>query len=132
MRKSLYGLKQAGASFYSLLSTWLKEYGFKAVGSDGVTYSLRLGKSVILLTLFVDNGLCTTNDHALYCQFVQDLSEKFELGEAGLLKWYLGVAIKQDIQSRTTELTQPQYALDVLKQFSMDGCKPASTPLQPN
>eukprot|EP00961_Rhodomonas_salina_P082191 1105338-Rhodomonas_salina.1 len=120
MRKSLYGLKQADASFYSLLSTWLKEYGFEAVGSDGVTYSLRRGKSVILLTLFVDNGLCATNDHALYDQFVKDLSEKFELGEAGLLKWYLSVAIKQDIQRGTTELSQRQYALDVLKRFGMD------------
>lgn len=40
MRKSLYGLLQAGASFYKHLSTWLKNYGFTPIGADGVTYVL--------------------------------------------------------------------------------------------
>eukprot|EP00961_Rhodomonas_salina_P158190 2129584-Rhodomonas_salina.2 len=31
MRKSLYGLRQAGASFYKHLSSWLKNYGFQPI-----------------------------------------------------------------------------------------------------
>lgn len=87
---------------------------------------------MILLTLFVNDSLCSTYDHALYYLFVKDLSEKFELGEAGQLKWYLGVSVKQDIQRGVTKLSQLQYVLDVLTLFGVDSCKPTSTQLQPN
>eukprot|EP00961_Rhodomonas_salina_P158191 2129584-Rhodomonas_salina.3 len=90
------------------------------------------GESVILLTLFVDDGLCATNDTEMYEQFVKDLGEQFELGEAGLLNWYLGVSIKQDLQAGTTTLSQKQYVIDLLERTGMSGATLTVTPLEPN
>ena len=130
MKKSLYGLKDAGANFYKLLSNWLQNYGFTAIGADKVTYKMQRGTSVIYITLFVDDGLCATNDLKFYNEFLKDLESKFELGESGKLTWYLGVSIKQDTKLGFTQLSQRQYVLDLLERFNMVGCKTAPTAMQ--
>jgi hypothetical protein len=76
LNRSLYGLRQASSSFHKLLEGWLLEYGFEPVGADRVTFKLDQkgdGKNIIILSLYVDDGLAATNDEALYEQFLDDL-----------------------------------------------------------
>eukprot|EP00961_Rhodomonas_salina_P270361 3652594-Rhodomonas_salina.1 len=73
---------------------------------------LNRGKSIILLLLYVNDGICATNDEKLYKQFLKDLSVEFELSDQGRCEWYLGVRIQQDLANKRTPLTQTQYAKD--------------------
>eukprot|EP00961_Rhodomonas_salina_P003812 52438-Rhodomonas_salina.1 len=59
---SLYGLKQAQSAFHSLFKSWLLCYGFTAIGGDRVTFLLCCGTSVVLLSIYVDDGIAATND----------------------------------------------------------------------
>eukprot|EP00961_Rhodomonas_salina_P001214 17049-Rhodomonas_salina.1 len=93
---------------------------------------LNRGKSIILLSLYVDDGICATNNEKLYKQFLKDLSVEFELSDQGLCEGYLGVRIQQDLANKHTTLTQTQYAKDVLERFRMTGATPISTPMEPN
>eukprot|EP00961_Rhodomonas_salina_P242944 3282171-Rhodomonas_salina.1 len=63
---SLYRLKQAPFAFHSLFEAWLLRYGFTAIGGDRVTFLLRRGTSVVLLSIYVDDGIAATNDEKLY------------------------------------------------------------------
>ena len=97
-----------------------------------MTFKLVKGKSVILMTIYVDDGLCAMNDHDLYKKFLSDLAKEFELSDQGKCKWYLGVNIEQDLANRRTKISQKQYVKDVLARFGMTGATPVSTPMEPN
>eukprot|EP00961_Rhodomonas_salina_P028310 382208-Rhodomonas_salina.2 len=83
LRKQLYGLKQAPMAFHTLIEKWMLKYGFKVIGQDSVTFLLQCSKSTILLLLYVDDGICATNDVKLYKQFLADLAKDFELSDQG-------------------------------------------------
>eukprot|EP00961_Rhodomonas_salina_P265991 3595287-Rhodomonas_salina.1 len=70
-------------AWQALIEKWMLKYGFKPIGQDCVTFMLNRGKSIILLSLYVDDGICATNDEKLYKQFLKDLSVKFELRDQG-------------------------------------------------
>eukprot|EP00961_Rhodomonas_salina_P111336 1497977-Rhodomonas_salina.1 len=119
-------------AWHVLIEAWMLKYGFKPIGQDWVTFLLSHGKSTILLSLYVDDGICATNDVKLYKQFLKDLSVEFELSNQGQCEWYLGVCIKQDLANKRTKLTQTQYIKDVLERFGMTGATPISTPMELN
>eukprot|EP00961_Rhodomonas_salina_P031875 429528-Rhodomonas_salina.1 len=81
--RSLYGLKQAQSAFHSLFESWLLCYWFTAIGGDRVTFLLSCGTSVVLLSIYVDDGIAATNNEKLYRQFLSDLSKDFELSDQG-------------------------------------------------
>eukprot|EP00961_Rhodomonas_salina_P199231 2687366-Rhodomonas_salina.1 len=115
LRKSLYGLKQAPMAWHALIKKWMLKYGFKPIGQDSITFMLNRGKSIILLSLYVNNWICATNYEKLYKQFLKHLSVEFELNDQGCCEWYLSVRIQQDLANKLTTLTQTQYAKDVLE-----------------
>jgi len=130
--KSLYGLRQSPGLFHDTLEAWLRNYGFKAIDDDGTIFKLTRGRESIVLSLFVDDGLCATNSDALYQEFIRDLKGKFELSDQGDLSWYLGVNIEHNVSKGITTLNQGQFVDTMLKRFNMEGCKPVTTPCEPN
>eukprot|EP00961_Rhodomonas_salina_P181987 2456686-Rhodomonas_salina.1 len=111
-------------AWHALIEKWMLKYGFKPIRQDRVTLMLNRGKSIVLLSLYVDDGICATNDKKLYKQFLKDLSVEFELSDQGSCEWYLRVRIQQDLANKLTTLTQTQYAKDVLERFRMTGATP--------
>eukprot|EP00961_Rhodomonas_salina_P159103 2142367-Rhodomonas_salina.1 len=83
LKKSLYGLKQSSALFHYTLEAWLLEYCFTAVGADGVIFKLKSCGESMMLSLYVDDGMCVSSSHTLYDQFLQDLSKRFKLSDQG-------------------------------------------------
>eukprot|EP00961_Rhodomonas_salina_P217900 2944487-Rhodomonas_salina.1 len=75
LKKSLYGLKQSRALFHDTLEAWLLEYGFTAVRADGVRFKLKCRGELMMLSLYVDDGMCASSSCSLYDQFLQDLSK---------------------------------------------------------
>eukprot|EP00961_Rhodomonas_salina_P121066 1629328-Rhodomonas_salina.2 len=132
LRKSLYGLLQSPGLFHDTLEAWLVNYGFKQVNEDGTIFKLVRGSEQILLSLFVDDGLCATNSEALYQSFLTDLQQKFDLSDQGDLSFYLGVAVDHNLRTGVTTLSQEQFVQTMLERFNMVGCKPVSTPAEPN
>eukprot|EP00961_Rhodomonas_salina_P291375 3931950-Rhodomonas_salina.1 len=130
--RSLYGLRQAPLAFHALFKEWLLKYGFKPIGGDRVTFLLRCGLSVVLLSIYVDDGISAINNEALYKEFLADLSKDFELSDQGKLDWYLGVSVKQDVANKRTVLSQGQCVKDILERFRMTGATPVATPMEAN
>jgi hypothetical protein len=137
LKKALYGGKSSGALYAKTINEWLVDYGFKQSSVDETLYMLsKKGSngttSTLLISLYVDDGACITNDEALYDKFMKDLGAKFELSATGDLDWHLGIKIVQDKEAGTISLDQEAYIDSVLKRFNMEGASNKFTPLQPH
>ena len=70
----------------------------------------------------------TGNDSACVDRLKKLLDQKFGIKELGLLKYFLGLEIARS--PKGFSINQRKYALDILKEASMIGCKPARTPME--
>ena len=65
--------------------------------------------------------LCVTN-------LKQVLDQKFGINDLGSLKYFLGLEIARG--AKGISINQRKYALDVLKEAGMLGCKRTKTPME--
>lgn len=127
----LYGLQDSAYLFHKTLSDWMVEYGFEPLDPDRMMFKLVKGDSVLIVVLYVNDGLVAHNSDDLYKEFIKDLSELFELSaDAAEVAWYLGVSVKCDCEKGTIKLSQEQYVNDLLKRFGMQDCNPILTPME--
>ena len=70
--------------------------------------------STLLISLYVDNGACCTNDKDMYQEFLSKLKAKYDLSDNGVLDWHLGMKITQDHENGTVSLDQTAYIKNTL------------------
>ena len=118
LKKSLYGLRQAGREWGICLSTYLVGYGFERSHIDTCLYKLKRGGSFVWLAVYVDDILCVDNDAALRNRVIQDLDSRFTLTDKGALHWMLGVEITRDLDAGSISLSQTLYIKDLISKFA--------------
>ena len=78
---------------------WLHNYGFRTIGNSGTFMMLDRrdlpgdAGGIILLNLYSDDGLGSTDNSALWHSFMVDFKEEFNVLEKDLL-YFLGCAIE--------------------------------------
>eukprot|EP00961_Rhodomonas_salina_P122236 1645942-Rhodomonas_salina.1 len=84
------------------------DYGFQPVNADKTLFRLnRDDCTVMIIALYVDDGLTAHNNDAKYAKFIKALLERFKLSsESTEVTWYLGVGILLDWSKGTIKLTQ--------------------------
>eukprot|EP00961_Rhodomonas_salina_P050858 682924-Rhodomonas_salina.1 len=84
------------------------DYGFEPVNTDKTLFKLNHNDcTVMIVALYVDDGLVARNSNVVYAEFVKALSERFELSaESEEVTWYLRVGIQRDWKAGTLKLTQ--------------------------
>jgi transposase InsO family protein len=127
LRKSLYGLKQAGRAWYGVLDTKLKSLGFVPSFADPCLYIRRRGGRTCMVLTYVDDILLAGST-ADVADITADLSKSFAMTDGGEPKTFLGVHFARDRVRRTITLSQHAYARDVLKRFGMQQCVPSDSP----
>jgi hypothetical protein len=128
--KSQYGLRQASHLFHADLEQWMLAYGFTSVGPDGVIFKLERGGHQLIVSLYVDDGLCATTSPELYAEFLKDLSKTYKLSDQGELKWYLGIGITHDRDAGVLTLSQEKYIDMLLDRFGLEDAHDAPTPFE--
>jgi hypothetical protein len=118
--KNLYGLKDAGRTWFEHLKQGLETMGFKASEVDPCIFYM---KDCVIL-VYVDDCLIFTNNKTTADKLIQDLMELYSLtdeGELGIagetVSSYLGVQVTYDKVTGEISLTQPfliQRILDLL------------------
>jgi len=132
LKKALYGGRSSGALYAKEISTWLTNYGFKSTSIDETMFRLQRGKEVIIISLYVDDGMCATNSDKLYKQFINDLQKKYKLSDQGNLEWHLGMKFTHNKTTGAISIDQRAYIDNVLKRFKLEDCKTKPTPLTPH
>ncbi|RVW51632.1 Retrovirus-related Pol polyprotein from transposon RE1 [Vitis vinifera] len=80
--------------------------------------------------VYVDDIVITGSDQNGIQKLKQHLFTHFQTKDLGKLKYFLGIEIAQS--SSGVVLSQRKYALDILEETGMLGCKPVDTPMDPN
>ena len=104
-------------------------FGFVQSKADYSLFTRQQGDSFIVLLVYVDDVLVASNDKEQVKEFKVLLDQKFKLKDLGELKYFLSLEV-----ARTAEgisLCQRKYALKILEDASLLGCKPAKVPMEP-
>eukprot|EP00253_Pinus_taeda_P006784 PITA_06784 len=110
------------------MDRFLLETGFSRCHSDNTVYTKKVGKSLIILLLYVDDIVLTGSDPNLINHVKSSLKKKFEMTDLGHLHYFLGLQVLQSKEG--ISLSQSKYACDLLCHFHMDDCKQTPSPFQ--
>ena len=117
LRRSLYGLKQAGREWAALFSSFLISWGMVRSTIDPCLYVFEAAGSILWVCVYVDDALIADNDPDLRARFVTDLSARFPTEDKGELGWILSVAITRDRKARTLSMSQELYVVDLITKY---------------
>jgi len=132
LKKSLYGLKQAGRKWYDTLCRSLIEVGFTRSMADPAVFYARVGADVVVLAIHVDDTMITGNSVKLLNEFQRRIGGKFQITDLGSISWLLGLAIKRDRTGRTLYMSQQSYIESVIRRFHLEDAKPLTIPIDLN
>jgi len=125
LRRSLYGLKQAGREWATLFSGFLASWGLVRSTIDVCLYtftsqptSSRSHGSTLWVLIYVDDALIADDDSSLRDRFVADLSERFPTEDKGELTWILNMGVRRDRPKRKLILSQELYVADLLAKYA--------------
>lgn len=130
--KALYGLKQAGRAWYLDLYAFLTTLGFKRCDADYAVFHRRLGDSLTILGLHVDDSLITGTHLELLIDLENVLNQRYPLKIMGSISFFLGTSITRNREERTISLSQTKYIDEAIARFGLIDALPASTPLPPS
>ena len=84
---------------------------------------------MILVALYVDDLIFSGNNNEMIEEFKSTMTREFEMTNLGLLKFFLGLEVKQG--ETCIFISQEKYAKEILKKYKMKNCNPVSTPMEP-
>ena len=95
LNKAMYGYPRGANLWYQKLFKYLKEYGFRPLGSSATFMMLDRGpEGRILMNVYSDDGLASTNNEMLWDKFMSDFKSKFDVKEKSP-DYFLGAGIIQ-------------------------------------
>ena len=126
--KSLYGFRQASRQWYTKLSYIIQQLGFVQSTVDNSLFVQAKGSLFTALLVYVDDMVITRNDPICVATLKSVLDAKFGIKDLGSLKFFLALEIARS--KKGVSLNQRKFALDILKETCMIGCKPAKSPME--
>ena len=127
LNQGLYGLKQSAKIWYDTLTKLLKQLGFTPSQWDAGLWMHPEKK--VYLTLYVDDVKLIGPDEQALDEVSRQIAEHFQITDLGQVHHYLGMKVEVDRQNQTICLSQKTYIKQLLEQFNMQNCSPASTPM---
>ena len=129
LRKSLYGLKQAGRRWYDTLVRTLTNLGFSTSVADPGVFHVRVGEHMLVLAVHVDDCILTGSNNDLIAQYKAKLNACHALTDLGPVHWLLGIKITRDRSARIISLSQASYIDAILSRFALSDAKSCPTPM---
>lgn len=131
LKRSLYGLKQAGRQWNKRLDEKFKYMGLIQSLKEPCFYYKNIDNrgTKLFVTVFVDDILVASQKRECIETFKRDLNKEFELKDYGLASYFLGIDFvkKDDIIC----LSQQKYIKNLLVKFGLDTAKETiSTPME--
>ncbi len=131
LRKSLYGLKQAGRKWYDTLSCALANLGFCVSQADLGVFCACVAEHVLILAVHVDDCIFTGSSKDLIAQYKKKINACYALTDLGPAHWLLGIKITRNRAARTISLSQASYIDAILVCFALADAKPYGSPMVP-
>jgi transposase InsO family protein len=132
LKKSLYGLKQAPRAWNTKFNEFLLKFGLTRCDSDSCVYYRRQEEGeIIIVCIFVDDGLICTNTKTVSTAILCHLNTHFDIRSLPADR-FVGLDILRDRPNRKLYVSQLDFVNKILKKFNLDLCQPKSIPADPN
>jgi len=129
LKKALYGLKQAPRAWNTRLDEYFRKDGFEQCPFEHALYVKKNQGNLLLVAVYVDDVIFMGNNGKMLEEFKKAMTREFEMTDMGLMKFFLGLEIKQGESG--IFLSQEKFAKEILRKFKMADCNPVSTPMEP-
>jgi hypothetical protein len=103
--------------------------GFTKSEVDPNLYLILVGEDPLILVLYADD-LFLTGGEELIAGCKVDLASEFEMKDIGLMHYFLGLEVWHVLGE--IFLGQGKYAVEILRRFRMEDCRPMATPMVTN
>lgn len=130
VNKSLYGLKQALRCWNKKFTAFLRSFGLVASNADSCVFISRKEKKVIILAIYIDDGLLAVSDTSYAEEFIGRLCDEFRV-TVQKLSYFLGLEIALH-NDGSMYLHQKSYTHKILAKFGMAECNAVSVPMEPH
>lgn len=127
LRKSLYGLRQAGKNWYFKLDSVLHEFGVMPTESDPCVYQAGRGEDSLIVAVYVDDILVASRDDYKINDLKEHLAMEFEIKDLGQPKCCLGIEFSR--KGNQILLNQNGYINEILMRFGINEWNTAITPI---
>uniref|UniRef100_A0ACD5ZX98 Uncharacterized protein n=1 Tax=Avena sativa TaxID=4498 RepID=A0ACD5ZX98_AVESA len=119
LHKALYGLRQAPRAWNAKLDASLASLGFTRSVTEHGVYARGTGNALLIVGVYVDDLVITgAEQREVHC-FKEEMKRLFSMSDLGLLRYYLGLEVKQE-RGRTL-ITEAAYASKLLDKAGMAG-----------
>lgn len=129
LNKSLYGLKQSGRNWNTVLHMYLTENDFVQNAADHCVYTREKCDEKLILLIWVDDLIIAANSEKALTDVKSMLTQKFKMKDLGKLKHFLGIDFEQT--NGQVKMSQERYVNKILQRFEMQSCKSRETPCEP-
>lgn len=130
LKKSLYGLKQAGRAWNIKIDSFLKELNLKSCKNKPCIYYDISEEYTIIMIVYVDDILIAHNCEIRANEIKMKLSSEFEIKDLGFAKNCIGVEIER--LNDQIKILQKKHIRKVVEKFKMIDANMIDTPADPN
>ena len=128
LKKSLYGLKQSPRAWFDKFAKSVRKQGYTQCQADHTLFvKFSSEKKIAVLIVYVDDIILTGDYEEELLGMKKQLAKEFEIKDLDYLRYFLGMEVARS--KKGIFVSQHKYVLDLLKETSMLGCKPADTPM---
>ena len=119
LNRSLYGLKQAAATWFKTISSVFKNMGFVACVSDPCIF-VRQDEhlSWVYVTLYVDDMLIGGASVVSIKQVADELSSHFQLKTLGKVRFSLGIEVEYEMSKKQLKISQSACITRMVEKFN--------------
>ncbi|QRW26084.1 integrase core domain protein [Rhizoctonia solani] len=135
LKRSIYGLKQAGQMWNKFYDTKLKTIGYKPCLTNTCVYQriqeLNGEQYVSIIATHVDDSIViTSTNHTDFA--ISELLNIFNMRDLGPIRHFLGITFKRDRKQGIMHLNQTAYINSLAEFAGLKDAYPADTPLSPS
>jgi hypothetical protein len=129
--KCIYGLKQAPRVWNVKFNDFILRFGFVRSKHDSCVYFRRREEEILILVIWVDDGLLCSNKKEAIADVLAFLSEHFEMRTLSTDR-FVGMEIERDSKTRKIYISSSTFIEKILNRFNMADCKPRAIPADPH
>ena len=130
LRKSIYGLKQAGLNWYRKFTTetFSKSDGWSRCPLDNCLFVKREGMKFVIACVYVDDCIYVGNWDQEITKLERRITQLYDKTDFKEVEWFLGWKVDRDMKAGTLVLSQAQFIKDALNKFGLSDSTPLSIP----
>lgn len=129
--KCIYGLKQAPHVWNKKFDDFLILFGFTRSKHDPCVYFRRRETEILIMVIWVDDGLICSNNKAAIAKVLSFLSTHFEIRSLPTDR-FVGLELTRKREEKKLWINQQAFIEKVLYRFNMSTCNPKLTPADPH